>query len=102
MNRAAVLSKLDARLAMLASSSARAAAYARLSVLLGLADPAQVLPDVDADRLPVELGWAMGEYARAASDEAPLICVIDDLQWAEPAAPPSSRRCSRQRLRVRS
>ena len=55
-------------------------------MLLGLADPAQVLPDVDADRLPVELGWAMGEYARAASDEAPLICVIDDLQWAEPAA----------------
>ena len=86
MNKAAVLSRLESRLAILANSPARAAAYARLSVLLGLTDPAQVLPDVDADRLAAELGWAMGEYARAIADESALICVIDDLQWAEPAA----------------
>jgi hypothetical protein len=44
------------------------------------------MPDVATERLPAELGWAVGEYFRSLADQSPLIAVIDDLQWAEPAA----------------
>jgi class 3 adenylate cyclase len=85
-SRGEVLAALDKRLQMVSRLSDRTAIASRLIVLLGLAEAAQALPDVAAERLPAELGWAFGEYVRTAAEQSAMIAVIDDLQWAEPAA----------------
>ncbi|MDP8905257.1 MAG: AAA family ATPase [Chloroflexota bacterium] len=84
-SRGEVRTRLEERAAeLIADQDFRAAVVARLAVLLGLAQAADALPDVDAERLVAELGWAVSEYVEAAAARQPLIAVVDDLQWAEP------------------
>jgi predicted ATPase len=85
-DRSDVLASLSRRIDELIAAAARVPVRARLTVLMGLAEASQAVPDVGADRLPAELGWAVGEYLGSLATDAPLICVIDDLQWAEPPA----------------
>jgi class 3 adenylate cyclase len=85
-SRQQLLDRLEARLGAMTNPGLRMAVYARLTVLLGLAEASHVLPDVAGERLPAEIGWALAEYVALAGDQAPAIVVIDDLQWAEPAA----------------
>src|SRR5207248_2984667 len=78
--------KLDARLtALFSDDRERRAVGARMSVALGLAEAAEALPDVDGARLAAELGWGLRRYLEAAASETPVVVVVDDVQWAEPA-----------------
>jgi class 3 adenylate cyclase/tetratricopeptide (TPR) repeat protein len=78
------LMKLDRWLGELLHDDAqRPAIRARLSVMLGFEAPESVMPDTPADRVDRELGWGVRRYLEALAKAAPLIVVMDDLQWAE-------------------
>jgi class 3 adenylate cyclase/tetratricopeptide (TPR) repeat protein len=62
----------------------RTAIRARLSVLMGLETAQAVMPDTPSDRVEREIAWALRHYVEAVARTAPLILVIDDVQWAEP------------------
>jgi len=82
----AALVKLDRWLGeLLRDDAQRPAIRARLSVMLGFEAPEAVMPDTPADRVERELAWGMRRYLEALAKAAPLIVVVDDLQWAEPA-----------------
>ena len=85
-DRAAALAKVDARLATLVADDRRDAVRARIAVLLGLEAPNAALPTVPAERIAVELSWGVRQYLEAVVGLGPLVVVIDDLQWADPAA----------------
>jgi class 3 adenylate cyclase/tetratricopeptide (TPR) repeat protein len=86
-DRAAALAKLGERLAGLVSQSDRLPAIqARIAVLLGLEAPDAALPNVPAERIAVELSWGIRQHLEAIAARGPLVVVIDDLQWADPAA----------------
>ncbi|HVS47575.1 MAG TPA: AAA family ATPase [Candidatus Dormibacteraeota bacterium] len=79
------LLKLDRWLGeLLHEDSQRPAIRARLSVMLGFEAPESVMPDTPAERVERELAWGFRRYLDALAKEAPLIVVVDDLQWAEP------------------
>jgi len=83
--RDAALMKLDRWLGeLLHDDQQRPAIRARLSVMLGFEAPESVMPDTPAARVERELGWGMRRYLEAVAKAAPLIMVVDDLQWAEP------------------
>ena len=83
--REAALLKLDRWLGeLLHDDPQRPAIRARLSVMLGFETPESVMPDTPAERVERELGWGMRRYLEAVAKAAPLIVVVDDLQWAEP------------------
>jgi len=83
--RDAALMKLDRWLGeLLHDDQQRPAIRARLSVMLGFEAPESVMPDTPAARVERELGWGMRRYLEAVAKAAPLIVVVDDLQWAEP------------------
>src|SRR5712671_1768581 len=83
--RDAALLKLDRWLGeLLHDDTQRPAIRARLSVMLGFEAPESVMPDTPAERVERELGWGMRRYLEALAKAAPLIVVVDDLQWAEP------------------
>jgi len=78
------LLKLDRWLGeLLHDDPQRPAIRARLSVMLGFEAPESVMPDTPAERVERELGWAMRHYFEALATAAPLIVVMDDMQWAE-------------------
>jgi class 3 adenylate cyclase/tetratricopeptide (TPR) repeat protein len=83
--RDVALMKLDRWLGeLLHDDQQRPAIRARLSVMLGFEAPESVMPDTPAARVERELGWGMRRYLEAVAKAAPLIVVVDDLQWAEP------------------
>jgi hypothetical protein len=84
--RADVVARLDARLAaLLRDARSKAPVRARIAVLLGLEEPATAMPDVGATRRATELGVGLGAYLEAIAATGPLVVVVDDLQWADPA-----------------
>jgi class 3 adenylate cyclase/tetratricopeptide (TPR) repeat protein len=83
--RDVAVQKLDRWLGeLLHDDPQRPAIRARLSVMLGFEAPESVMPDTPAERVDRELGWGMRRYLEAVAKAAPLILVVDDLQWAEP------------------
>ncbi|HEY5433900.1 MAG TPA: adenylate/guanylate cyclase domain-containing protein [Candidatus Limnocylindrales bacterium] len=85
-DRAAALAKLGERLAQLVSSDRLQAIQARIALVLSLESPATALPAVPASRIAVELSWGIRQHLEAIAARGPLVVVIDDLQWADPAA----------------
>ncbi|HEY5521510.1 MAG TPA: adenylate/guanylate cyclase domain-containing protein [Candidatus Limnocylindrales bacterium] len=86
-DRATALAKLGDRLGALVPQSDRLSAIqARVAVLLGLEVPDAALPNVPAERIAVELSWGIRQHLEAIAARGPLVVVIDDLQWADPAA----------------
>ena len=85
-DRAAALAKLGERLAELVSNDRLQATQARIAVVLNLETPDAALPTVPASRVAVELGWGIRQHLEAIAAGGPLVVVIDDLQWADPAA----------------
>jgi len=59
------------------------AVRARLSVLLGIETAAAAMPDVPAEMVNREIGWAVRRHLQALASVRPVIVVLDDLQWAE-------------------
>lgn len=79
------LAKLDRWLGeLLNDDPQRPAVRARLSVMLGLETADSAMPDTPVDRVDKEIAWAVRHYLEAVAQSAPLVAVIDDLQWAEP------------------
>jgi len=84
-DRNVALQKLDRWLGeLLRDDPQRPAIRARLSVMLGFEAPEAVMPDTPAERVDRELTWGLRRYLEALAKAAPLIVVVDDLQWAEP------------------
>ncbi|MDQ6793319.1 MAG: AAA family ATPase, partial [Chloroflexota bacterium] len=84
-DRDSAVEKLQKRISALDVIHASAVAQ-RLAVMLGLTLADQAMPDVPAERVRAELAWAMRRYVEALAREKPAVLVIDDLQWADPAA----------------
>src|SRR5207237_7426166 len=84
-DRGAVLGNISARLATLFPGDRLPAVQARIALLLGLEPAPAVLPNVSAQRIPLELSWGIRQYLEAVAAHETLVVVIDDLQWAEPA-----------------
>src|SRR5258708_3574752 len=83
--RESALSKLDRWVGeLLPDDPQRSAVRARLSVLLGLETAGSAMPDTPSERVEKEIAWAVRHYMEAVARQAPLIVVIDDIQWAEP------------------
>jgi tetratricopeptide (TPR) repeat protein len=61
----------------------RTALRARLSVMLGLETAQAAMPDTPGERVEREIAWAVRHYIEAVARTAPLILVIDDVQWGE-------------------
>ena len=57
----------------------------RLRVAAGLAGAAIALPDVSESDVPEEIHWGVRRYLERRADDAPLVIVLEDLHWAEPA-----------------
>jgi predicted ATPase len=54
--------------------------------MMGLLTPAVGMPDTLADRVDKEIGWGIRHYLDAIARRGPLILVMDDLQWVDPAS----------------
>jgi len=78
--------KVDRRIAELLPADARRAVFDRISLLLGLEDADGALPGVAPERIGVELSWGVRQYLEAVAAQEPVVVLIDDLQWADPAA----------------
>jgi class 3 adenylate cyclase len=85
-DRAAALAKLGERLAQLVSSDRLQAILARVALALSLESADAALPTVPPARIAVELSWGIRQHLEAIAARGPLVVVIDDLQWADPAA----------------
>jgi class 3 adenylate cyclase len=85
-DRAAALAKLGERLAQLVSSDRLQAIQARVALALSLESADAALPTVPPARIAVELSWGIRQHLEAIAGRGPLVVVIDDLQWADPAA----------------
>ncbi|HEU5287763.1 MAG TPA: adenylate/guanylate cyclase domain-containing protein [Candidatus Limnocylindria bacterium] len=82
-DRETAIAKLDRRTAEVAEATA-ASLRNRLAAMLGLRTVEEAIPEVRAPDVSGEIAWAVREYLVAAARE-PLVVVVDDLQWAEPA-----------------
>ncbi|HEY6960060.1 MAG TPA: adenylate/guanylate cyclase domain-containing protein, partial [Candidatus Limnocylindria bacterium] len=82
-DRDTALRKLTARATALGGTSGTAIAN-RLAVMLGLRPTTEALPEIPPANVGNEIAWAVREHLAAAARD-PLVVVIDDLQWAEPA-----------------
>jgi predicted ATPase len=51
---------------------------------MGLETAESAMPDTPSERVEKEISWAVRHYIEAVARQAPLIVVIDDIQWAEP------------------
>jgi class 3 adenylate cyclase len=85
-DRETAVAKLHQRLASLALPPEQARAVERrLAVVLGVEAADAALPDVPAARVNAELAWAIRRHIETLAAENPVVVVVDDLQWAEPA-----------------
>ena len=85
-DRTQAVANLDGHLAaVLTGETDLTPVRSRLHVLLGLESPAVALPDVAPGRVHAEIGWALRRYLEAIAAQRPVVIVVDDLQWAEPA-----------------
>ncbi len=85
-DREAAIGKLERRVSSLFRAEAqRRAVRDWLSVLLGLEPPTDSLTTVSGAPIDVQLSWAVRQYLQAIAVAEPLVVVVDDLQWAEPA-----------------
>ena len=82
--RTSAIAKLERWVGEMAVPSERAAIAARLAVVLGYQDAAVAIPDVPPERIDREMAWGIRRLLEAVAARAPLIVVIDDLQWSEP------------------
>jgi len=57
----------------------------RLAVVLGLDAADVAIPEVAAARVNAELAWAIRRHIEALAADNPVVVVVDDMQWAEPA-----------------
>jgi class 3 adenylate cyclase/tetratricopeptide (TPR) repeat protein len=86
-SRADVLARLDTRLdTLFADERDRVRVRGPLSVLLGLVEASDAMPDVAGPQVSAELGSAFGDYLDAIALRSPVVVVVDDLQWAEAPA----------------
>lgn len=83
--RTSAIAKLERWVGEMAVPSERAAIAARLALVLGYQDAAVAIPDVPPERIDREMAWGIRRLLEAVAARAPLIVVIDDLQWSEPA-----------------
>jgi class 3 adenylate cyclase len=85
-DREAAVRKLHERLAWLPLPAEQVPAVERrLAVVLGLEAAETAIPEVPAERVNFELAWAIRRQVEALAGEKPVVVVVDDLQWAEPA-----------------
>jgi class 3 adenylate cyclase/tetratricopeptide (TPR) repeat protein len=85
-DREAAISKLEARVSSLFPAEAqRRAVRDWLAVLLGLEPLTDSLTSASGAPAEVQLSWAVRQYLQAIAEAEPLVVVVDDLQWAEPA-----------------
>jgi class 3 adenylate cyclase len=85
-DREAAVRKLHERLASLPLPAEQVPAVERrLAVVLGLDAVETAIPEVPAERVNTELAWAIRREVEALAGEWPVVVVVDDLQWAEPA-----------------
>jgi class 3 adenylate cyclase len=57
----------------------------RLAVVLGVEAADAAIPEVPAARVTGELAWAIRRHIESLASEKPVMVVVDDLQWADPA-----------------
>lgn len=81
--REKAVEKLDLRLQELGVGADVRPVRARAAVIMGLAEPAEALPDVGSDRLTRELAWGFRRCLELLTRAGDLLLVFDDLQWAE-------------------
>ena len=85
-DRETALGKMERRVtSLIPDATHRRTVGNRLAVLLGLEQPTVSMGGVAATQVDLELGWAVRQYLQAVAAQQPVVTVIDDLQWAEPA-----------------
>jgi len=84
-DRLTALGKLESRVSsMFPAEAQRRAVKDWLAVLLGL-EPVVESMAASGAQVDLQLSWAVRQYLQAIASADPLVVVIDDLQWAEPA-----------------
>jgi hypothetical protein len=85
-DRETAIGKLHQRLAALSLPPEQVRAVERrLAVVLGVEAANSVIPEVPAAQVNAELAWAIRRHIEALAGEKPVVVVVDDLQWADPA-----------------
>jgi class 3 adenylate cyclase/tetratricopeptide (TPR) repeat protein len=85
-DRETAIGKLHQRLAALPLPPDQVRAVERrLAVLLGIEAPDAAMPEVPAARVNAELAWGIRRHIESLASEKPVMVVLDDLQWADPA-----------------
>ncbi len=85
-DRETAIGKLLERLASLPLPAEQVRAIERrLAVVLGVEAADAAIPDVPAARVNAELAWAIRRHIEALAADNPVVVVVDDLQWADPA-----------------
>jgi class 3 adenylate cyclase/tetratricopeptide (TPR) repeat protein len=85
-DRETAFGKLHQRLASLPLPAEQMRAVERrLAVVLGVEAADTAIPEVPAARVNAELAWAIRRHIEALAADNPVVVVLDDLQWAEPA-----------------
>jgi class 3 adenylate cyclase/tetratricopeptide (TPR) repeat protein len=67
------------------SAADAVAVWRRLAVLAGIGAAKDELPDVPSSNLAQEQRWAIRRYLERRARNTPLVIVIEDAQWADPA-----------------
>jgi len=85
-DRETAIGKLHQRLASLPLPPEQVRAVERrLAVVLGVEAADAAIPEVPAARVNAELAWAIRRHVEALAADNPVVVVVDDLQWADPA-----------------
>ncbi|TMC64131.1 MAG: hypothetical protein E6J16_07295 [Chloroflexota bacterium] len=85
-DRETAIAKLHQRLASLPIPAEQVRAVERrLAVVLGVEAADAAIPEVPAARVSAELAWAIRRHVEALAADKPVLVVVDDLQWADPA-----------------
>ena len=82
-SRAEALAKLDAAARSVMDEDEAERVARRLSVVIGLGEARELLPDVADRDLTEELRWGVRRYIERRA-RGPLVLVFEDVHWAEP------------------